>query len=451
MWVTQVTDSKVYLEDSFGKKISDDIETFEQEWSGIALAIEDIVDAGEPSYKEKYDKGLRKKIFEYTFMSSYMILLFALVYFSWMNDTAISILCKLILLFVNMTGCYIAYTLIKQEKFQINRLAQRFCKVGKHIDCFQVTRSNYSKFFGWLSWAELGIAYFSAVTLWVAIAPISSHWISPLWWLLLLPLPFTLWSLYTQVFLIRKWCLFCCTIVFILWLNALILYFILPQCNVFPIIESLLAALLLLTCTAVVFYISKTRKVIDPYLEERQMARIKYNVPIIRSQLSETNYETKNIGLTWGDPQSSHEIILYISVGCSHCGKAVKELGRLMEIYPNLHYRLIFALNPNSSNDETNIITRNFICYYRNLSKNEFFNVLDTWYALPEKTLDALQKAYPTLYTQYDCKKEIDILYEFNQQNKINYAPAIFLDGRLLSHIYNYMDLYGIARAINAE
>ncbi len=49
-----------------------------------------------------------------------------------------------------------------------------------------------------------------------------------------------------------------------------------------------------------------------------------------------------------------------------------------MEIYPNLHYRLIFALNPNSSNDETTIITRNFICYYRNLSKNEFFNVLDT-------------------------------------------------------------------------
>lgn len=118
MWVTQVTDSKVYLEDSFGKKISDDIETFEQEWSGIALAIRDIVEAGQPSYKEKYDKGLRKKIFEYTFMSSYMILLFALVYFSWMNDTAISILYKLILLFVNMTGCYIAYTLIKQENFK---------------------------------------------------------------------------------------------------------------------------------------------------------------------------------------------------------------------------------------------------------------------------------------------------------------------------------------------
>ncbi|WP_187367620.1 vitamin K epoxide reductase family protein [Bacteroides bouchesdurhonensis] len=254
-----------------------------------------------------------------------MILLFTLVYFSWMNDAVISFLSKLLLLFVNIAGCYIAYTLIKQEKFQINRSAQRFCKMGKHVDCFQVTRSNYSKFFGWLSWAELGMAYFLAVTLWVAIAPISSQWILPLGWLLLLPLPFTLWSLYTQAFLIRKWCLFCCTIVFILWLNALILYFIFPLCNILPNIESLLAALLLLTCTAVVLYISKTKSTIDPYLEERQMARIKYNVPIIRSQLSETNYETRNIGLTWGDPQSSHEIILYISVGCSHCGKAVKE------------------------------------------------------------------------------------------------------------------------------
>ena len=85
------------------------------------------------------------------------------------------------------------------------------------------------------------------------------------------------------------------------------------------------------------------------------------------------------------------------------------------------------------------------------MDKNEFFNMLDSWYAMPEKTLDALQKAFPVVSASQDNTADINALFQFSQQAKIGYTPAILFDGRLLSPFYSYRDLYGIARALNAE
>ena len=51
--VTQITDSKVYFMNSSGKEKTESADRFEQEWSGIALIIENVTDAGEPNYNKK--------------------------------------------------------------------------------------------------------------------------------------------------------------------------------------------------------------------------------------------------------------------------------------------------------------------------------------------------------------------------------------------------------------
>ena len=79
-----------------------------------------------------------------------------------------------------------------------------------------------------------------------------------------------------------------------------------------------------------------------------------------------------------------------------------------------------------------------------------FFDLLDYWYKMPDKNPEALQKAFPVNSTQ-DCKTEINALFQFNQQSKINYTPALIYNGRLLSQLYSYQDLYGIVRASNAD
>jgi len=180
------------------------------------------------------------------------------------------------------------------------------------------------------------------------------------------------------------------------------------------------------------------------------MARIKFNYLTLQSQLSESRFETNNTGLVWGNLQSLHEISLYVSIACSHCGKAVNKLRRLLDIYPDFCFRLIFAVKSDNSNDKSNVITRHLIFLSKILTKNDFFEMLNCWYSMPKKTLEALQKSFPAPSEQ-SCQAEMDALYQFNLQAKINYAPTILVNGRLLTKLYAYQDLYGIATSLNAE
>jgi len=177
VWVTRVTNAKVYYRRASGKERITDKDRFEKEWTGEVLAIEDVTNAGEPDYREKCKKEIKQRLFKYAVAGGCMVLLTLLTFFSWTNDGSLPFLPKLLLLFVNVAGCCIGYLLIMQEKQQSNRLVQAFCKAGAHIDCNEVTKSQYSKLFGIISWAELGMAYFSAVVLWICIAPISPYWL----------------------------------------------------------------------------------------------------------------------------------------------------------------------------------------------------------------------------------------------------------------------------------
>jgi len=135
---------------------------------------------------------------------------------------------------------------------------------------------------------------------------------------------------------------------------------------------------------------------------------------------------------------------------CSHCGKAVKELRRVIDIYPDFSYRLIFSVKSDDVEDKTNLIVRHFINLHNTMNINEFFDMLDAWYAMPNKILEVFQKTFPSQVVQ-DSTAEIDMLYQFNQHNGIGHTPAILLNGRLLSQLYSYADLFGITRTINAE
>ena len=450
IWLTRLTDSKVHYWSVSGKEKIESRDNFEKEWSGVALAIEDITDAGEPDYKAVCSRATKERLLKYTFAGGFIALLTTLTLFSWINDSVLSLISKFLLLLVNVAGCYLSYILIRQEKNQSNRLVGKFCIAGSHIDCNQVTKSRYSKLFGMIPWAEFVMAYFCAVILWLAIAPLSVDWLPPLWWFLLVSLPFTVWSLFTQAFLIRKWCLFCCAIVLLLWINVGILYFIIPFTGIFPLVESMLLALLILICTAAVTYICKTGEPNDPYSEQRETARMKYSYQTLQCQLSESGHETTNTGLVWGNLQARHEITIYVSIACSACGTAIKELRQLMDIYPDFRCRIIFAVNSADLENKANTITRHIINLYNTLNKNDFFDMLDSWYSIQKKSLEGLQAAFPVSDLQ-DCKTEMDALYQFSQQKKINYTPAILLNGRLLSKLYSHQDLYGIARSLNAE
>ena len=451
VWVTKVTDSEVYYKNDLGKEKTDGNEHFEQEWSGVVLAIENIDNAGDPNYKEERNKDIKEKIFKYLIAGGFVVLLSILAFFTWSSDSGASLLTKISLFFVNAIGFYISYLLIRQEKNQSDALSDKFCKAGKHIDCKQVTSSRYSSFFGLISWAELGAAYFSSILLWIIITPLSDDFLLPLILLSYVVLPFTLLSLFTQALVIRKWCLFCCSIVFLLWVNAIILtvFYSLPTMISIP--DTALMALLFLACLLAVIETSKSIGEKDRFFKQLNvMSKLKYNIKNIKAQLSEQKYSIENIGFTSGNPESRYDIGLYVSISCHHCEMAVKELRLITEIHPDFRYRIIFAVSSDNYDDVSNVIIRHFINLYQTMDKNSFFDMLDDWYKMPKKNPEALQEKYPVSSVQ-NFETEIDALYRFKQKADISGTPAIFIDGKILPRLYNYKDLSGIIRTLNAE
>ena len=447
IWITKVSETDVHYWDASNKKKIVKRDNFEKKWSGVALAIIDVSNAGDSDYRKQRLNELLEKLIIYSISGSCLVLLTLLTFLSWKNDNSLTLFPKFMLLLVNASGCFLSFILIRQEKKQLGSLFQKFCTSGTHIDCRQVTKSAYSKLFGLISWAEIGMAWFSAITIWVAISPLNANWIAPMWWLFLVPLPFTLWSLFTQAFLIRKWCLFCCATVLLLWINFGILYFFFPHVQFLPVVESLLLVLLILACFAAVMYICKSTEVVSKYFEQRELAKIKYDIKTLHSQLSEFQYKTQNTGFIWGGTQSSHEITLLISIACAHCGAAVKEVRNLISIYPDFSYRLIFAVTTDDYEHKSNIIIRHFLCLYKKMDMKGFFDMLDAWYFKLNKNIEELQKAFPLSIIQYN-NDEMDKLYQFRQLSKISYTPAILINGRLLSQLYSYQDLYAIARTL---
>ena len=450
IWINKVTDKEVHYWGASDKEKVENCEKFEKSWTGVSLAIEDTDNAGEPNYKENCNREIKEKVIKFILPVGSVLLLTVLACFSWIKDSQLSLLSKLLLFFINTTGFYIGYILMRQEKSQSSRMIQKFCKAGTHIDCNKVIQSRYSKLFGMVSYAELGMAYFSAVILWLIIAPLSIEWLAPFQWFLLASLPFTIWSLFTQAFLIRKWCLFCCTIVLLLWLNVGIFYVSSTFVLLLPAVESALSALLFSGCIVGVVLAGKAGNTDFQYAEQREIARIKYNFQVLQSQLAETYYETGDAGFVWGNLHSSCEIALYVSISCSHCEKAIKEMLKINDVYPGFRFRLIFSIKSDNVEDKANIVTCHFLNMFKTMKRKDFFTMLIAWYTTLNRNVEALLKSYPVSNDQ-NYREEIDAMYQFSKQAKISYTPALLLKGRLLSQLYSYQDLYGIARTLYAE
>jgi len=130
VWVTQVTESEVYYTSASGKEKVKSLDRFEKEWSGVALAITEIDGAGEPDFKDKRRKEIKENTFKWLIIGGFIVLFPLLTFFAWIIDAGISLLPKALLLISNVTGCFIGYLLIRQEKRQTDALSAKFCKVG---------------------------------------------------------------------------------------------------------------------------------------------------------------------------------------------------------------------------------------------------------------------------------------------------------------------------------
>jgi len=109
-------------------------------------------------------------------------------------------------------GTVVSVLLLQSEYGKRIEWVEKLCHLGtppsEGQGCNAVTQSSSSKIFGF-SWAEIGLVYFGGSALALSMAQLTLIQVSPLPLLHFITLPYIIYSLYYQAFVVRAWCMLC--------------------------------------------------------------------------------------------------------------------------------------------------------------------------------------------------------------------------------------------------
>jgi len=353
------------------------------------------------------------------------------------------------LLILKILGISVSTLLLSQVINKNNVIIDKFCPASKNVDCQDILQSDAAQIFSWLSWSELGAIYFVSTFLTIIM---SDYRICSLLLLIsLLSLPYTVYSLYYQSYIIRKWCLLCCLIQAIFWAEFLSLVNIIgyqkiidssflsniktKDCN------DLLVTFLLVTViwfTAKPFLIGSLQ--ID--IVKKTLNKFKFNKDIFDSLLlnqSQLPMPDKDWSIILGNEKPKRIITLVTNPYCKPCGQTYADANELLKTNLDLQLRIVFTATGEDIDDRT-LIARHLMELSKSPDKDLIIRALRFWSGLVHKDYEYFKTYFP-VKTSDNSLNTI-----FNQSNwckavNIKVTPTILIDGYLIPERYTVKDL----------
>lgn len=446
--IRKIQQGQVYLKSCSQGQQKLSLSEFEQQWSHVAL----IPREAPPRKKISFSRFYTQLRFLTVSYPNSIKLMAGLLLTGWLLTEHLvlgSAWPFFLLTLINLSGLYISSELFLQEHQKDLFSLKAFCRIGQHIDCNQVTSSSYARLFHTFSWAEIGMAYFISV---LAVLSLKPLFFSPTTFAvyLLTALPFTGWSLIVQIFLLRKFCLLCCTIVLLIWGNALTVLTSFSAAAAFSLPYFLFTGTIFIAALLFIHLYTlyqKTGQKLNQLRHEQRL--LKYKPEILHSLLNATGLQCNLSGCSLSLHSSAHSfcITLYLSLFCSHCGRAVSLLKKAIHDYPDFSYRLIYYT---PAEQETREIIRYLLQLHASSPEETFTDILDEWYQAPEKTLNFLQSRFP-LAAPPETDQTFQAMLRFNREYPLTHTPTLIINNSIFPENYSAENLPEILYALEAE
>ncbi|MBV7270713.1 vitamin K epoxide reductase family protein [Winogradskyella luteola] len=359
-----------------------------------------------------------------------------------------------IYLILSILGLIISYTIFKQELGESTIVGNAFCKASdENKDCNSVLNSKGAKILKNLKLSDICILYFSTTTILTYVFQITNTSYSLLYLISFLALPVTIYSVYYQKFIIKKWCALCLTIATILWLQASTA-FIYNDLEISITIINVFVVLTLYSLTYIIWnYISKLIKANNELYNLRlEFLKFKKNFDLFKSALSSSETLDTNIPTTYdikfGNINSNLKITIVTNPFCSHC-KAVHTLIEdiLKKYSESVEITIRFNVSTDQKQTQAVSITSRII---------ELFNTVGQ-----DKCLQAMHDIYGDLKPDVWIEKwgqcnDFNKFYSALQENRdwciskaLNFTPVILINGKEYPKEYNRTDLIYFIEELN--
>ncbi|CAM1366268.1 Peptidase C39 family protein [Tenacibaculum sediminilitoris] len=427
--VVEKKDAEYIIYDADNKKSKTLEKEFLNKFTGIIVAVEET-----EGYQTTSSNSKLVKTVGFT-----LLLAFALFYIfnntsSWYNT---------FYFLLSIVGVIISIAIIKQELGLKTSIGDAFCSgADDKKDCDAVLTSKGAEILKGYKLSDFSMLYFTGLAL-LTFTQIHNPTIS--YTISLLALPITLYSLYYQYAVVKKWCLLCLSIVGVLWLQALIPIltnnyienFIISDLVTFGLIASL-------TWLAWSYIKPLFTEVHELKKEKIESVKFKRNYELFNSLLQKSpqldTYLNDSNEIIFGNINSDVELTIITNPFCGHCKPVHTHIDEILKRYHNnVKIKIRFNVNTEDTDNDVVKITSRLIELYNTGDQKECRLAMDAIYGGQKPAAWLKQWGECTQKEMYHSELEKE--KNWCIENAINFTPEILINGKSFPKEYNRTDL----------
>ena len=434
---------------------------FVQRWTGVYMIAEATSQSGDPEFAAAARKRRRQLAGP---IAALLLALTALCGLCWPRfhhmagpQNLSGGVAAVAVYILYLAGLAVSLMLLWYDIDKRNPLLQKVCTGLAKTNCNAILNSTASKLFGWLSWSEIGFAYFTGGLLLLAL-PAQAPW--AIYWLGLLgatALVYPLFSIYYQWRVAKQWCMLCLAVQAILVLQAAALWMggwvqlKFTDGSLFTPFFPLNLHLFLLLATAYILPLLAWLS-LKPWLlrhqtalrEQRAYRRLKFNPEVFTNLLQKQKAMAsapQGLGIVLGAAHAANTLVKVCNPYCGPCSKAHPRIEELLHRHANLQVQILFMV-PNAPGDKLHTAASHLMAIARTATgQAQVQQALDDWYMPPKKDYEAFAAKYPMNGAVAVAAPAITAMEQWSKANDIRYTPTLFFNGHELPAEYDLEDL----------
>ncbi|MGV8137953.1 MAG: vitamin K epoxide reductase family protein [Mangrovibacterium sp.] len=440
VFVEKIQDSRVFYQAYAGKTQKELFETFAVKLSGAVILMEADSHSGERQYRDNRQNEVLNRMLLPLGITTILLLLFFNLFLNSGGSIFQFQTMGWALAITKLAGITACIFLILKELKIANKLTQKICSFSTKTDCDTVLSSGASRLFGWTTWADAGLIYFTG-TLVYLFGTTGDTSLNVLALISFFSLPYPLFSIWYQGIKLKKWCPFCLAVQIILIVEFVLLY---PQLKSFSVNGTDILRFLASVITPMVIWMLFKDRYNQFEKQEKEHVsylKIKRNPAVFRFLLTQSghvDFEGLDDTLVLGNENAPVRLTAFLSLYCDPCARAFRQLKVLLDSCPEIRVNPVFSIY----SDEETLKVMNVLYYcYQTKGSKAAIEFLDQWYSRQKISRKKLydQVILPTDFNPAEQlgKKNAQLFEAY----KVEGTPTIYISGYKFPSQYELNDL----------
>lgn len=362
------------------------------------------------------------------------------------------------LLVVAIVGLIISASIVLRELGINTTLSQRLCGGGENTGCDAILHTKASMLFWGIKLSDLCVSFFTGIILLAFMNSFSAQnfqnasvFVRQV--VCLASIPFTLFSIYYQWQVVKKWCTSCLLVAASLWLMAAIQLPYQFEVKNTRVMDLVVALSVFILPTAVWLLL---RRLLD---HEQNLENS--NIVLQRTHRSPELFETylrshKKVDITpWsfdfqiGNRLAPCQLLVVSSYLCGPCAETHELLQALLKKHKDQFGITIRFLINNTNSSKAKIMEHMLQYslpidnYLQNPERVE--HMISTWYGLMD--LEKFGEQFPVTQ-KINVDQELKQICNWPKSLNIKFTPTVFINGYELRHPYSQNDLLEFSSAL---